>query len=519
MSWAEWPVSAQYNYNQSALGTWVIDQKRETLGPRREVADPENESGVTEADDRVARSDRARRGREAAATAVRWPRARSSSRSSSDPFDDMAPVAEAKAMALGLLAGIGVAGLTLAAMAWYRRRREREGGRGGGWAWAPAEAIGRSRRLRQADIADKLDGLIRGLEELKSEVRSLKETVPRLEERVCRELGQAGPARGPRKRSSPGHTASRKRKKSERGSDDDGGDGANVAAAGQGSLSSEEVESERGYITAHTDTEDESEEDKLKHCTVNSVLETSLKGAHEDSQTSELDALLQKADELHGGLMVEKKEGFQLLVEKKDQFWDKVEFLWRLARAYSDMHDTASDVEDKKNYAIIGKELALDAVNLGPQSADSHTWLAIICGHLSGYGSVQTKIKDGFLFKEHIDKAIELRPQDPKLYYLLGRWCYAASQLSWIERKVATALFGEPPNSTIQDALECFLKVEEIHPRYSKANCVYLTKCYKELGQNTNAQMWCDMAVSFPDAIEEQETQEELENLLSVLKQ
>ncbi|XP_069743806.1 regulator of microtubule dynamics protein 2 [Narcine bancroftii] len=420
----------------------------------------------------------------------------------------MAPLGgEGKALVLGLCAGVAAAGLTLAAAAaWYGRRRGREGVRRGG------SGVGAG----GADVADKLDALLRSLEELRSEVRSLRESAPGLGERGGREVAQAGPARSPRKRSSPGLSASRKRKKSERESEDGG---AEAAAVGQGSLSSEEVESERGYITAHTDTEEESEEDKLKHCTLNSAFETSGKDAHEVIQANEFDLLMQKADKLHDSLMVEKSEGFQLLLEKKDKFWDNVEFLWRLARAYSDMHDISSDVEDKKNYAMIGKELALDAVNLDPQNADSHMWLAIICGHLSGYGSIQSKIKDGFLFKEHVDKAIELRQQDPKLHYLLGRWCYAATQLSWLERKVATALFGEPPNSTIQDALECFLKVEEIHPRYSKANCIYLTKCYKELGQNTNAQMWCDMAVSFPDTVEEQETQEELENLLSDLKQ
>ncbi|GCB61944.1 hypothetical protein scyTo_0007139 [Scyliorhinus torazame] len=203
---------------------------------------------------------------------------------------------------------------------------------------------------------------------------------------------------------------------------------------------------------------------------------------------------------------------------KSIRFWDRVEFLWRLARAYADMHDMTADIEDKKNYATIGKEIATDAVNAGPQSADSHMWLAIICGHLSEHGSVQAKIKNGALFKDHIDKAIELRPQDPKLYHLLGRWCYAASQLTWLEKKVAATLFNEAPDSTIQDALQCFLKVEELHPRYSQTNCVYITKCYRELGQPNNAQMWCDMAASFPNNAEEPETQEELEHLLSALK-
>ncbi|XP_067841228.1 regulator of microtubule dynamics protein 2 [Heptranchias perlo] len=433
----------------------------------------------------------------------------------------MAQSAEGRALALGLLAGIGAAGLTLA-IAWYQRTKKSNGSISGMRTLTAfhndlkASGSGAEGQLlrRQTDILEKLNGLIRIVEEVKSEVKTLKDTVPRLEERVRKELNQVAPDRSPRRRTSP--LAPRKRKRSEPGPEDGDGD---AAGGGYGSLSSEEVESEGGYITAHTDTEEESEEEKVIHSTVNTAFGSSVKDVHEDNQISEFDALMQKADNLHGSLELDRKEGFRLLLEKKDQYWDQVEFLWRLARAYGDMHDITLDKEDKKNYAIIGKEIAMDAVNLNPLSADSHMWLSIICGYLSEYGSVQTKIKNGCLFKDHIDKAIELKPQDPKLYYLLGRWCYASSQLSWIERKVAATLFEEPPNSTIQDALQCFLKVEEIHPRYSKANSVYLTKCYRELGQMTNAQMWCDMAASFPDTVEEQETQEELENLRSLLKQ
>ncbi|XP_048452848.1 regulator of microtubule dynamics protein 2 isoform X3 [Rhincodon typus] len=406
---------------------------------------------------------------------------------------------DGKALVLGLLAGvgIGVAGLTLA-VSWYRRTKENEGSitavRSRAEFRNRLKASGpRPPSPRQADILETLSGLIRSLEEVKGEVQSLKEAVPRLEEQVRKELSQFGPERSPRK-------AARKRKRSERVLEDGDADAdadADAAAVRFASLSSEEVESEGGYITAHTDTEEESEEEKVICSIVNTTSGSSLQ---EGSQTREFDILIQKADNLHENPELDKEEGFQLLLERKDQFWDQVEFLWRLARAYADMHDIAVDIEDKKNYAVIGKEIAMDAVKLGPQSADSHMWLAIVCGHLSEYGSVQSKIKNGSLFKDHIDKAIELRPQDPKLYHLLGRWCYAASKLSWLERKVAATLFNEPPNSTIQDALQYFLKVEELHPRYSKTNCVYITKCYRELGQTNNAEMWCDMAASFPSS-------------------
>lgn len=144
---------------------------------------------------------------------------------------------------------------------------------------------------------------------------------------------------------------------------------------------------------------------------------------------------------------------------------------------------------------------------------------AIMCGYMSQFESVQNKIRNGYLFKEHLDKAIELKPQDPFLYYLNGRWCYSVAQLSWIEKKVAAALFGTPPTSTVEEALQNFLKAEEMHPGYSKCNYVYLAKCYKDLGQKNNALKYCDSALSILSVTnEDKEAQKDLEALLLTLK-
>lgn len=348
---------------------------------------------------------------------------------------------------------------------------------------------------KQTEMLEKLNTLILCVSELKDEVKSLKEGIPKLQEQVREELRGKLESR----RMSPLHRATR-RKRTEIPRED--------------CLSSEEAESEGGYVTAHTDTEEESDEGN-KNPTVNFPTTEDL-----IEEKDEFKLLMQKADSLHTGPESEKKEGFMMLLEKKDQYGQEVPFLWRLARSYGDMFDLTSDIEDKKSYTEAGKIFAEKAITLDPMSADSHQWFAIMCGYMSEYESVQNKIKNGYLFKDHLDKAIELKPQDPLSYYLLGRWCYAVSQLSWIERKVAATLFGNPPTATIQDALHYFHKVEEIRPCYSKFNYVCLAKCYKDLGQTVHALKWCDAASAMAVASnEDKEAQKELDSILSSLSQ
>ncbi|NXU59120.1 RMD2 protein, partial [Turnix velox] len=338
---------------------------------------------------------------------------------------------------------------------------------------------------RQLQILEKLNDLLLNVEELRTEVTSLKAAVPRLEELVRNELQ----AKAEVQRVSPSHRAIKRRK-------------PETVSVATETTSSEEAESEGGYITAHTDSEGDSEEEK--GCI------QSPEATEKSAEEEELFHLLQKADNLHNGSEDDKKEGFRLLLEKDDEYGNCVDFLWRLARAYGDMFTMTTGAEEKKKYFS------------NPSNFQSNQWehlFAIMCGYMSQFESVQNKIRNGYLFKEHLDKAIELKPQDPFLYYLNGRWCYSVAQLSWIEKKVATALFGAPPTSTVEEALQNFLKAEEIHPGYSKCNYVYLAKCYKDLGQKSNALKYCDSALSTPSVTnEDKEAQKDLEALLLTLK-
>ncbi|NWU55017.1 RMD2 protein, partial [Dromas ardeola] len=400
---------------------------------------------------------------------------------------------ENKGLILGIMAG--TAGISLM-LIWYRKIRKPDA------AVRIPEFIDVGNRLnslglqneapneqgavmvlhgRQLQILEKLNGLLLSVDELKREVKFLKEAIPKLEELVRNELQGKGDVQ----RVSPSHRATKRRK-------------AETASGATETTSSEEAESEGGYLTAHTDSEGDSEEEKGCLKSPDAVV----KSAAEE----ELFNLLQKVDNLHKGSEDDKKEGFRLLLEKDDEYENCVDFLWRLARAYGDLFEMTTDAEEKRKYYVC-------VFFFSPLR------FAIMCGYMSQFESVQNKIRNGYLFKEHLDKAIELKPQDPFLYYLNGRWCYSVAQLSWIEKKVAAALFGTPPTSTVEEALQNFLKAEEMHPGYSKYNYVYLAKCYKDLGQKNNALKYCDSALSILSVTnEDKEAQKDLEALLLTLK-
>ncbi|XP_016280590.2 regulator of microtubule dynamics protein 2 isoform X1 [Monodelphis domestica] len=234
------------------------------------------------------------------------------------------------------------------------------------------------------------------------------------------------------------------------------------------------------YVTAQSDTEREH-----------------LAGHKANKKTTKrlsLSNLIQKSDDLHLRGDSDKQESFDLLRSYKNKYKSEIEFIWRLTRAYGDMCDLVTDIEQKRKYASEGRDLGERAISQAPNNGYCHLWYANLCGCVAECGGLQNKIKYGQLFKKHLDRAIELIPDEPFLYYLNGRYCYSVFNLNWMEKKMASVLFGMVPTSSVEEALGNFLKAEELKPGYSKYNYVYLAKCYKDLGQKEKALMYCDFA-------------------------
>ncbi|RLV98681.1 hypothetical protein DV515_00010552 [Chloebia gouldiae] len=254
---------------------------------------------------------------------------------------EMSPF-ENKGLILGIMAG--TAGLSLV-LVWYRKSRRpatavrihafQDIGNRINSVGLPNEAPDEHGALmvlhgRQLQILEKLNGLLLSVDELKREVEFLKEAIPKLEELVRNELQGKGGVQ----RVSPSHRAKRRRK-------------AETTASARDTTSSEEAESEGGYLTAHTDSEGNSEEEKRCMKSPDALVKS--------EEDEDLLNFLQKVDNLHKGSEDDKKEGFSLLLEKDDKYGNSVDFLWRLARAYGDLFEMTTDAEEKRKYVTDGK--------------------------------------------------------------------------------------------------------------------------------------------------------------------
>ncbi|XP_047378614.1 regulator of microtubule dynamics protein 2 isoform X2 [Sciurus carolinensis] len=313
---------------------------------------------------------------------------------------------------------------------------------------------------RQLQILEKLNELLTNMEELKEEIRFLKETIPKLEEYIQDELGGKITVH----KISPQHRARKRR--------------LTTVQSTATSNSSEEAESEGGYITANTDTEEQSF--------------PGTKAFNTHVEELKLDALLQKVDHLRMNES-DKMESFELLCDHKEKFRDEAEYMWRLVRAYGDMCVLSTNVQEKKHYANIGKTLGERAVARAPMNGYCHLWYAVLCGQVSEFEGLQNKVNYGHHFK--------------------------ISKLSWIEKKMAATLFGKIPSSNVQEALNNFLKAEELHPGFSVPNYMYLAKSYIDLDETQNAWKVCHLALLLPVVTnEDKEAIKEVKKIMTSLK-
>ncbi|XP_029965967.1 regulator of microtubule dynamics protein 3-like [Salarias fasciatus] len=226
--------------------------------------------------------------------------------------------------------------------------------------------------------------------------------------------------------------------------------------------------------------------------------------------SGELALLLAQSDVLHTGDASLKAEGYRLLLENREEYGESREFLWRLARAYRDMYECAEGPQDKVMYGQLGREEAEKALQKNGLTAECHKWFALATGLTTQHESLHGKMKSTKILKEHLDRALALRDDDPVVFYLLGRWCYVVATMDWLERMGASTVYQSPPSATLHDALRNFHKAEELSPGFCRKLRLYIAKCYKELDDQYESSRWTELALRTSSSTEDDEETLEL---------
>uniref|UniRef100_A0A131YBD4 Regulator of microtubule dynamics protein 1 n=1 Tax=Ixodes ricinus TaxID=34613 RepID=A0A131YBD4_IXORI len=196
----------------------------------------------------------------------------------------------------------------------------------------------------------------------------------------------------------------------------------------------------------------------------------------------------------------DKEELYFSMKLKRQQYAKSAPFLWRMAKVTHLCGITAQkngEVSRKRDLAFEAFAYAKEALAADDKNAEVHKWYAITIGSLSEFIGVQQKIQNGYEFKEHVDIAAKLKPTDPTLHHMLGRWSFEVATLAWIERKLASTLYSMPPSSTLQEARAHLFAADKLKSDW-KENMLFIAKTYICEGCYSPAISWIDRAVESP---------------------
>jgi len=195
-------------------------------------------------------------------------------------------------------------------------------------------------------------------------------------------------------------------------------------------------------------------------------------------------------------------EKLRELYERAETQAEKADLCWRLARACYKLL-SSTDPQDQSHIATkeLQKQLAHDALKyaqeaskVAPNDFRSHYWCGICIQSVGDFEGTRYTIKHLREIRDHFENAVELNPKDGTSRYCIGAWCYSLADLGYFSRQIASVLYATPPTATFEEALEHFLKAEEVEPEFWNKNCLMIAKCYEKLGNRDKAFEWAEIA-------------------------
>ncbi|NQT32585.1 MAG: tetratricopeptide repeat protein [Candidatus Omnitrophica bacterium] len=163
------------------------------------------------------------------------------------------------------------------------------------------------------------------------------------------------------------------------------------------------------------------------------------------------------------------------------------DLLWRISRSYSQK----ANEEDRKRKKIEDLEKSVDyakqAVSVNGNDFEGHLQLATSLGKMCAFLTKKELVRLSYTIRDEAQKAIELRSDNYEAYLVLGVWNRKVAEASWIEKKLAKALFGGLPEASLEEAAKNIKKSTELNPNFAES--------HYELARVYNAQDKKDLAI------------------------
>lgn len=140
---------------------------------------------------------------------------------------------------------------------------------------------------------------------------------------------------------------------------------------------------------------------------------------------------------------------------------------------------------------MISKALEIDESNYA-----CHKWMAVLLDAKCELVGIKERISQLENVKKHMEKAVELNPEDPTNWHLLGNFAFGLADMPWYQRKIVSAIFATPPTGTYEEALENFLKAEETKANFYSMNLLFIGRCYYNLKDKEKAKEYLTRAAN-----------------------
>ncbi|GMT27962.1 hypothetical protein PFISCL1PPCAC_19259 [Pristionchus fissidentatus] len=194
------------------------------------------------------------------------------------------------------------------------------------------------------------------------------------------------------------------------------------------------------------------------------------------------DIVIRETDTLYDNYLID--NAYNIL--RKYENSEYPELLWRLARVLCEKGKQSKNPADRKKYFLEAYAVVQRSLSCEPPegSFGAHKWMAILLDYVGEIEGTKSRIAKSYEVRKHLERALEINGQDATTWHILGIWHFTFADMSSITRLAAKAIFGTPPSSTYQEALELFLKAEQIQPNFYSKNTYYIGEVYDRLGRH-----------------------------------